>query len=137
MAVIAWLSSDQWSAEHTHPVVRSLVQWLLPWATVGQVDVVHAIVRKCAHVTEYAILAALWFRMFVRDHRWPEARSGWTAVIISVAWAALDEVHQIFVPTRGASVIDVIIDATGAVAAVWLLGWIGRSDQREGATPDR
>jgi len=35
------------------------------------------------------------------------------AIIISVIFAILDEVHQIFVPYRGAGVEDVLIDSLG------------------------
>ena len=122
MALIAWFSTDQWSAEHTGPVIGSIVEWLFPWLTTAQVAIAHTIARKSAHFTEYAILALLWFRAFVRGQQWPPARAGWTALIISVAWAALDETHQIFVASREASVIDATIDATGAACALW---WIG------------
>src|SRR5262249_60786185 len=96
MVLVVWFSSDRWSAEHTGPVVGFVLQWSLPWLTPPQVELVHTIVRKCAHVTEYAILARLWLRALVRGHRCSTYRAAWGALVISVAWAALDEVHQAF-----------------------------------------
>jgi hypothetical protein len=56
-----WFSSEQWSAEHTSPLVSSVLQWLVPWLRPAHMRLVHAVVRKCAHLTEYAILALLGF----------------------------------------------------------------------------
>src|SRR5260370_17915936 len=52
-------------------------------------------------------------------------RPGWAVatLLIAVACASLDEIHQIFVPGRGPSVRDVAIDTFGALLAqamVWL-----------------
>ena len=49
--------------------------------------------------------------------------------IICVAYAALDEYHQMFVPGRSAEVRDVLIDSIGIFAGVILvriIGYIGR-----------
>jgi VanZ family protein len=68
--------------------------------------------RKCAHMTEYAVLAALLCRAL--GHELP-------AFLATVAYAATDELHQHFVPGRHASAVDVAIDAVGA--AIGLVAW--------------
>ncbi|MFL5953082.1 MAG: VanZ family protein [Gaiellaceae bacterium] len=70
------------------------------------------VLRKGAHMTEYAILAVLLARA---------AGSYLLAFPLAVAYAASDEVHQLFVRGRHGSPIDVAIDAVGALIglAVW------------------
>jgi VanZ family protein len=70
------------------------------------------ILRKCAHMTEYAILAFLLARAFGREA---------PALAAGVLYAISDEVHQGFVSGRHASPIDVAIDMVGLL--VGLLLW--------------
>jgi VanZ family protein len=62
------------------------------------------VLRKGAHITEYAILGALLYRALGREA---------LALAIGIAFAATDELHQHFVRGRHASPIDVGIDAVG------------------------
>ncbi len=125
MAVIWWLSSDSGSAEHTRAILLPVLRALLPSATPAQLEMVHGIIRKLAHFMEYGILAWLWFRAFVRGGGVSRRASGWAALGVSVAWAILDEIHQSAVPSRTASVYDVMIDAAGVMAAVLILRSVG------------
>ena len=70
------------------------------------------VLRKGAHMTEYAILAVLLVRA-TGSYRW--------AFPLAVAYAASDEFHQTFVRGRHGSPVDVGIDAVGALIglAVW------------------
>jgi VanZ family protein len=70
------------------------------------------VLRKCAHMTEYAVLAALLYRALEREL---------PAFLATVAYAATDEFHQHFVRGRHASAVDVAIDAVGAT--IGLLAW--------------
>jgi VanZ family protein len=69
------------------------------------------VLRKIAHMTEYAILAAL----LVRALRQP----GW-AVVVAIAYSISDEVHQSFISGRHGSPVDVVIDAIGVVVGAVL-----------------
>jgi hypothetical protein len=76
------------------------------------------ILRKGAHVTEYAILGALLLRALGREL---------PAFLAAVAYAATDEFHQHFVRGRHASPIDVGIDATGvALGLLTIRVWTAR-----------
>jgi VanZ family protein len=79
--------------------------------------------RKLAHVSEYAVLAVLLYRAFVhtalKDRR---ALSAGLVLLLCAAYAATDEFHQAFVPSRTASLRDVMIDICGATLAV-ILYW--------------
>ena len=95
-----------------------------------RVDAIVYFTRKCAHLTEYAVLALLLWRAVRRPMKndprpwvWPEAG---LALAIVFLYAASDEFHQIFVPTRTAQVSDVFIDTAGGAASLLALWMIGR-----------
>jgi VanZ family protein len=73
------------------------------------------ILRKCAHMTEYAVLAVLLLRA-CGSYGW-----AWTG---AVAYAATDEFHQTFVRGRHGSPIDVGIDAVGAALGLGVWAWL-------------
>ena len=70
------------------------------------------VLRKCAHVTEYAILALLLYRAIGREL---------PAFLIGFAYAITDEIHQEFVRGRHASPFDVSMDAAGLALGLLLL----------------
>ena len=79
--------------------------------------------RKLAHVSEYAVLAVLLYRAFVHTAlKGRRALSAGLVLLLCAAYAATDEFHQAFVPSRTASLRDVMIDICGATLAV-LLYW--------------
>jgi VanZ family protein len=125
MAVIFGLSSSLGSSEETSRFVVPLLRWLFPWAAPGDIAALHGLVRKGGHLTEYAILAALWFRVFRRGRRLAPGAAAWSALTISIVWAGIDEWHQSFVPARTASAGDVALDGASAALALLLLvrGW--------------
>src|SRR3989475_2737582 len=133
MAVTAWLSTDIASGEHTSQLLLPALRWLLPWATPGQLHTVHRLLRKGAHLTEYAILAALWYRAFTRERNLSARAASWTAFAISLAWAALDEWHQSFLPSRTSSAMDVALDGAGAALAL-VVDWRAWRGMLDGAT---
>jgi VanZ family protein len=124
MAAITWFSTAHFDAEQTASILRPLLQWLLPWASAGQITALHLLLRKGAHLTEYAILAALWLRALHRE-RIASRRAGLITLLACAAWAFVDELHQAFEPTRTASALDVLLDTAGAAAVVVVtgLGW--------------
>ena len=78
----------------------------------GTIDLVG---RKLVHMSEYALLCALWWRALRTVA--PPARAIALAFALSVAYACTDEIHQRSVEGRHGSPVDVAIDATGAAAA--------------------
>jgi VanZ family protein len=70
------------------------------------------LLRKAAHMTEYAILGALLLRALGREL---------PAFLAGVAYAVTDEVHQYFVEGRPASALDVALDAVGVALGIFLL----------------
>jgi VanZ family protein len=100
-----WLPVFVWAAViFTFSSIPSLSTGLGTWDT---------ILRKGAHLTEYAVLGGLLYRALGREP---------LALAVGIAYAATDELHQYFVPGRHASPVDVAIDAVGVAAGmlVWL-----------------
>jgi len=127
LPVLLWMlfigisSSDLMSAEHTSRFIGPFLRWIAPDISDATVASVQLVVRKCAHLTEYAILAALLVRAF----RQGQERAGRVLAIsfvIATACAALDEFHQSFVASRTGSPWDVMIDTCGALAGL-LIYW--------------
>jgi len=78
------------------------------------------IVKKSAHIIEYAILAALLYRA-LRASPVEKKKAGVYSVILAVLYAASDEFHQSFVPGRASTLRDVIFDTIGAILAIYIL----------------
>ncbi len=77
----------------------------------------HLIIRKLAHVTEYAALggcAGFFAKTFAPGLK---SRSIF-AIMISVLYATTDEIHQYFVPGRVGTWSDVLIDSIGIVLGI-------------------
>ncbi len=141
LPVVVWMilifsaSSDSHSYQHSSLFFEPLLRWLFPEMPPAQVEAIHHAFRKICHLTEYALLAWLVWRAVrkpvkndPRPWRWPEAG---LALAVVFAYAASDEFHQIFVPTRTPMVSDVLIDTSGGAAALCLL-WLRHRIYRPG-----
>ena len=122
MGLIFWMSTETFSSQNTFSVVEPILRFLVPKLSSQRVDLIHALIRKSGHVIEYFILGLLLFRAFrgrsTGSRNW---RSAFFAIVVVVLWAASDEFHQSFVPTRTASVMDVLIDTAGGVLAQFVI----------------
>ncbi len=132
LALIFSASADPQSYQHSAELFglfEPLLHWLFPQMPPEQIGDLHHLFRKCCHLTEYAVLAPLLWRAIrkpvknqPRPWNWPEAR---LALLLVMFFAATDEFHQIFVPSRTSLVSDVMIDTVGGAAglfALWILG---------------
>lgn len=122
-AVISILSTDTFSSEHTSLFIVPILHWLFPHAGAATIETLHGLIRKSAHFTEYFIFSMLLLRgTRGPEHGWKWRWAIW-AIAIAAGYAALDEFHQSFVPSRTASPWDALLDTTGATAAQVFL-WI-------------
>ncbi len=112
-AVIFVLSSSTFSASNTAKIIDPVLRWLIPGLSQPGAEMLHALIRKSAHFTEYAILFYLMIRGPMKDRPY-------TALMLCVAYAFVDEGHQAFVPGRTASLFDVALDGTGALFSRFL-----------------
>ena len=113
--LVNWLTVIIWAA-----VIFTLSS--IPQIKISQFLFWDFVVKKTAHVTEYAIFYALIFRA---------TRGKWALSYLLIALYALsDEFHQKFVPGRTATLLDAAFDLTGANVAsyiIWKLKQIRRN----------
>lgn len=84
--------------------------------TVGPPPLWYFIERKGAHVFEYALLTLLSFRYLLLSYRSESYNKILVvAALFSLMYGATDELHQFFVPLRGARFSDVLIDGLGVL----------------------
>ncbi|HTQ60347.1 MAG TPA: VanZ family protein [Candidatus Solibacter sp.] len=119
--VIFTLSTDSFSAEQTANILSPVVRWLFPHLTQDQFDLIHHLIRKSAHFTEYFIFCALLFRGFCGDRKGWRWTWGFSAWFVAAGYSCLDEIHQAFVVSRTASPYDSLLDSIGALFAFALL----------------
>jgi VanZ family protein len=129
LPAIAWaglisiLSTDVFSSEHTSRFIVPALHWLFPAASGATLELLHAIIRKSAHVTEYFIFSIFLIRALRgKDRGWHLRWAIW-AVVIAGGYSTLDEFHQSFVASRTASPWDALLDTAGASAAQVVLGF--------------
>src|SRR5262249_8456194 len=123
--VVLSASSAAFSSEETGRFLEVILGALFAKLPRELLIVVHLLIRKLAHLTEYGILAWLFYRargdtQGVWNFHWARVVTAGVLII-----ATIDELHQHFVPSRVGSPIDVMIDLTGAVIA--LLIWRRRA----------
>lgn len=115
MALIFWFSSASFSAANTAPMLGPALLRLFPQITLEQIDLVHLVIRKFGHWSEYFVLAVLILRaVLTSSSAGSFLRHASYAVLGSSLFALTDEWHQSFVPSREASHVDVMIDTFGA-----------------------
>lgn len=138
--VVVWLgvirmeSTDMASAHNTSFVLYKVMSVVVPHVRHEFVELVNAILRKTGHFLGYGILSALVFlalRNTNRDRLRPLLRRPWgiylrdwwrrewvmIGILFTIATAALDEIHQTFIPSRTGRWQDVVLDTCGAVVS--------------------
>ncbi len=140
MAVIFTASGDTLSFQRSVRLISPILRWFDPGISQASIYHIVAVARKIAHVSEYALLFLLIYHALrVTLHpgdltwRWPLATA---AFAIAVAYAASDEFHQTFIPSRTGTSRDVLVDSAGAVLALLFL-WTFRRWRRGSRTQPR
>ncbi|MEF2782127.1 MAG: VanZ family protein [Clostridium sp.] len=117
MAVIFWFSAQV--ADESQEMSDFFVYILKPFLFVGlSEDTASFIVRKAAHMSEYAVLAILLGLCYEAY-----GKKKWLlyALITTSFYAATDEFHQLFVAGRSGQIKDVLIDTIGACIGLLVL----------------
>ena len=97
-----------------------VLKYLFPSASEATIVLYHGYIRKCAHFTEYAILAFFAWRAFTYFES--SVLKKLLAPIVFVALiACLDELNQSFSPSRTSSGRDVLLDISGGMCMTFFL----------------
>lgn len=135
LLVVLWMGVIYWFSAHTGEqsgrLSGGLTEWLLShlipqwdslsvtvqekWLVTGRF-----LIRKGAHMTEFAVLAVLFFNAWHSGTRGCGRAALLTAPCCLLV-ALADEFHQAFVPSRGPSLRDVFIDFAGALLGILLV----------------
>ena len=131
MGIIFLFSTDAFSGSQTARFIGPFLKWFVPDITPEAIGRVQLIVRKMAHIVEYAVLSFLICRALAKRLGVPlSVGSLGRAVLISVAYAAFDEWHQSWTAERFGSPVDVGIDSVGAVIGAAFFAWLSRFKSR-------
>ena len=76
--------------------------------------------RKIAHYIEYMIGGILFGYLF-NTYDWKDEKIIFISCLLGIWYAALDEIHQIFVPGRAGRIVDVYLDSLGIASGVVLI----------------
>lgn len=115
--LIFTFSTDTFSSEHTAMIFSPLIHWLFPHLSEDQFDLIHRLIRKSAHFTEYFIFCLLLYRGIRADRKGWRWSWGFSAWFVAALYSCLDEIHQAFVVSRTASPYDSLLDSIGALFA--------------------
>jgi VanZ family protein len=137
MAFIFFASTGAFSGENTSRIIRPFLLWLFPHVSEERIAVIHLLIRKCAHFSEYAVLGFLAARAFAGSAQRLLLKHWTTAsAVLVVIYALLDEFHQSYVASRSASIFDSLIDIAGGLFALICFAYFRRTRQRR-ALPER
>jgi len=114
MIFIYWMSTESFSSRSTFRIIDQIIRFFVPSLSPKEIFMIHGVIRKLAHVFEYMALGILLFRAFRAgsyERRWWRW-AGYSLGVV-VLYAMIDEFHQLHVPVRTASIVDVVFDTLG------------------------
>jgi VanZ family protein len=137
-----WITTAAWAATiyelSTRNYSSGLTAWLLRQAldflhisiSAAAFQSLHHLIRKLAHLSEYAMFALLLYGALGggKSYAWQARRAAWCIGIAGI-YSLTDEFHQLFVPERGASLLDSALDTTGGALAMLALYLVSRMIQ--------
>ena len=83
------------------------------------------VVRKTAHLTEYAVLGfSLLLHVMALQQKKKIRFPGPCAFLVGTLYAVSDELHQLFIPGRSGEGKDVLLDSVGVLFGVLFLSWL-------------
>ncbi len=127
LLVVVWFvaiwafSGEEFSAYSTSRFLGPLLRWLFSDVSAAELRSFHFLVRKGAHVFEYAVLSLLAYRAL----RFSTNAAPWSltalALTLVLGVASADELHQSLLAARTGSFGDVALNLAGGVLGVCLI----------------
>ena len=127
LAVLVWMGvifslsqqtgeqSGKLSSGVTEVIVQT-VEKVVPTVHIDRISF-HAFMRKNAHFAAFFMLGTLT-SVALHDGKRTRNTALWQALALCAAYAAGDEVHQLFIPGRGGQITDVLIDTAGSAFGI-------------------
>ena len=119
--VIAFESTEWFGSDHTSRPLRLIFEALFGRVSDAVWEIVHHYIRKSGHFIGYGLIGLAWLRAWwmtlPRLHFLPDA---FLALLGTACLATWDEWHQSFLPNRGSSAWDVLLDCCGAITLLLL-----------------
>jgi hypothetical protein len=133
ICLIAFESTDFFSARNTGGALYSILTRLFGQINLYQFLIFHHYLRKTGHVVGYGMLSLLLLRGW-RATLGPVHTLLLRAALLSwlgtAAVAALDEWHQSYIPSRTGTIWDVALDSVAGVAFLVIAYlWLRRSPE--------
>ena len=131
-ALIAFGSSPRFGTDHTSGPLRWLWQFLFGPVGNRHWDLVHVCIRKGGHFIVYGVLGLACLRAWRLSLPRLRLFSAMALALLgTAAIASCDEFHQSFLPNRGGSPWDVLLDCCGAATFCLLASAIVLASQRK------
>lgn len=136
IAVIIWMIVififSAMTGEESGNLSSGLVHALLKnIPLLAESELAHIVVRKLAHMTEYAIFCLLIINLEKQIGFKIRLKHILIGIFISCIYAMTDEYHQSFVNERSGNIIDVGIDTLGAAIAGIIVLIVSRFKNKE------
>jgi VanZ family protein len=121
-AVIFLMSTGTYGGSFTAMLVWDILGFLHLSVTLETFHLIHHLVRKMGHLTEYGIFGIFLYHCFLNSNRteW-RPKAAFLAIMAAGLYSLTDEFHQIFVPGRGPALTDCGIDTMGATLAMLIV----------------
>ncbi len=121
--------------QHKKKMIKKIIYWAPPLIWMGIIFYLSSkprftatgevledfLIFKTLHMGEYGLLALLIFNALyntVTQNFYNAIRLSW---VFSILYAATDEFHQIFIPTRSGTPRDIVIDALGITLVLYIV----------------
>ena len=125
--LIFMFSTNVFSAGNTGGILADLLRYFFSALSDDNIQLIHTLIRKLGHFSEYFILAVLILRALRQE---PGEKLHTRQLVfglgLTALYAASDEFHQTFVPSRTASIADVMLDIFGGLCGTL---WFYRRDK--------
>ena len=92
----------------------------LPANPVTEIQWKDFLFKKSLHITFYGVLTILFYRSF-RGSKIEKKKAALYSILFTILYGISDEYHQSLTPGRDPQMRDVIFDAIGSFAAIYLL----------------
>lgn len=127
IAIIALESTEMMGSDHTSHPLRWLFELLFGHVPDTRWNLIHHYIRKSGHFVGYGLLCLTWLRAWLLSvPRFCFVQVAALAILSTAIVACCDEWHQLFLPNRTSSPLDVLLDCCGAVTTTFLTSLIQR-----------